>query len=135
NGAGSCESNHVADGTGCGEGGEECVNQDACLGGACHDNGFKAAGTTCGDASSGECDAADTCNGAGSCESNHVADGTFCGDAGTECVNQDACLGGVCHDNGFKAAGTTCGDASSGECDAADTCNGAGSCESNHVAD
>ena len=73
-------------GTSCGDTGTECINQDTCLAGACHDNGFKSAGTTCGDPSSGECDSADTCNGAGSCQANHTTDGTNCGDTGTECA-------------------------------------------------
>src|SRR5207247_509520 len=134
-GAGRCQVNHAPDGTFCGDAGTECVNQDVCLAGACHDNGFKTAGTACGDASSGACDAADTCDGAGSCQVNHAADGTFCGDAGTECLNQDTCQAGACHDNGFKAEGTACGDASSGPCDAADTCDGAGACQVNHAAE
>src|SRR5206468_4890879 len=34
-----------------------------------------------------------------------------------------------------KATGTACGDASSVQCDAVDTCDGAGSCEVNHASD
>src|SRR2546422_2372293 len=34
----------------------------------------------------------------------------------------------------FKASGTACGDPSSGQCDNADTCNGSGACQANHVA-
>ena len=45
NGAGSCQANNAPDGTNCGDAGSACVNQDTCLAGACHDNGFKAAGT------------------------------------------------------------------------------------------
>ena len=135
NGSGSCLSNHATDGTNCGDAGTECINQDTCLAGVCHDNGFKAAGTACGDPTSGQCDAADSCNGAGSCLSNHATDGTNCGDAGTECVNQDTCVNGACQDNGFKPSGTACGDGTSGECDNADTCNGAGSCQPNHKPD
>src|SRR5262249_53859025 len=128
--------NHVAAGTDCGDAGTECVVQDTCDGsGACHDNGFRSAGTACGDSSSGECDARDTCNGSGSCQPNHAASGTSCGDAGTECVVQDICDGaGSCHDNGFRSAGTACGDSSSSECDASDSCNGSGTCQPNHAA-
>src|SRR5256712_5023116 len=94
---------------------------------------FKSAGTVCGDPSSGQCDAADTCNGSGTCQLNHVADGTNCGDAGTECTNQDTCLAGACHDNGFKSAGTACGGSATSACDHADTCNGCGTCQPNHL--
>jgi len=135
NASGVCQSNHVADGGSCGDAGTACTNQDTCLAGVCHDNGFKASGTACGTGSSDACDAADTCNGAGTCQVNHVADGTNCGDAGGACTNQDTCLAGACHDNGFKSAGTACGSSSSGQCDAADTCNGSGTCQLNHVAD
>jgi hypothetical protein len=133
-GAGTCQSNHVADGTTCGEVNSDCEYPDTCQSGICHDNGFKAAGTGCGDPSSGQCDAADACNGSGLCQSNHDADGAACGDAGTECTNQDTCVSGACLDNGFKSAGTACGDPSSGVCDAADSCNDLGLCASNHTA-
>ncbi|HKQ97999.1 MAG TPA: protease pro-enzyme activation domain-containing protein [Candidatus Polarisedimenticolia bacterium] len=133
-GSGVCRSNHVADGTSCGDTGTECTNQDTCLAGVCNDNGFRPGGTACGDPSSAECDAADSCSGTGACVTNHVADGTSCGDTGTACTNQDACLAGVCNDNGFQPGGTACGDPSSGDCDSADSCNGAGACVTNHVA-
>ena len=135
NGAGSCQANNAPDGTNCGDAGSACVNQDTCLAGACHDNGFKAAGIACGDPSSGQCDGPDTCDGAGSCQANHAADGTNCGDAGTQCTNQDTCLAGACHDNGFKAVGTACGSSSSGQCDDPDTCDGSGTCTPNHKPD
>jgi Dictyostelium (slime mold) repeat len=135
NASGFCLANLAPDGSACGDAGSECVNADACLSGACHDNGFKAVGTACGDGSSGACDQADSCDGSGSCRVNHLADGTACGDAGTECINQDTCASGACHDNGFKAAGIACGDGSSGACDNADSCDGSGACQSNHVAD
>src|SRR5207249_4519630 len=70
NGSGACQSNHAAAGANCGDAGTECTNQDTCdANGACVDNGFKTAGTACGDPSSGACDAADTCNGPSSCQS------------------------------------------------------------------
>jgi hypothetical protein len=134
NSSGFCLSNLAPDGTACGDAGTECVNADACVAGVCHDNGFKAAGSACGDSSSGECDIADSCDGSGSCRVNHLADGTACGDAGSECTNQDTCAGGACHDNGFLAAGTACGDPSSGQCDLADSCDGSGLCSPNHAA-
>ena len=131
-GSGTCLANHAADGTNCGDAGTQCTNQDTCLAGACHDNGFKAVGTACGSSSSGQCDDPDTCDGSGTCTPNHKPDGTNCGDAGTQCTNQDTCLAGACHDNGFKAAGTACGDPSSGVCDNPDTCNGSGTCNPNY---
>src|SRR3989442_1250434 len=92
NGWGTCQPNHVAAGTNCGDAGTECINQDTCdSSGACHDNGFKSVGTACGDPSSGQCDSPDTCNGSGACLPNHVAAGTNCGDAGTDWTNQDTC--------------------------------------------
>src|SRR5436309_2613436 len=118
----------------CADDGNACTNE-VCNGAGGCSHPSKAAGTACGDPSSGPCDASDTCNGSGVCQSNHAASGTNCGDAGTECTNQDTCgAGGACHDNGFKAAGTACGDSSSGQCDAADTCNGSGACQPNHAA-
>ena len=77
-GAGACVPNHVSDGTACGVTGTECKNQDSCLAGVCHDNGYKPAGTGCGDPSSGECDLADSCNGSGTCLPNHATNGTSC---------------------------------------------------------
>ncbi len=135
NGAGVCQSNHVGDGSICGDLGTACVNQDLCVAGVCQDNGFKASGTACGSSSSGPCDNADTCNGAGVCQTNNVGDGTLCGDAGSACVNQDLCVAGVCQDNGFAGVGTACGSSSTGPCDGADTCNGAGVCQTNNASD
>lgn len=135
NGFGLCDAHHLPDGTACGDAGSQCVNADACLDGICHDNGFPAAGTVCGDASDTECTKPDTCNGSGLCLANNQADGTSCGDAGSACVRQDSCENGLCADKGFEPAGAACGDSSSGACDAADSCNGSGLCLSNHVAD
>ena len=134
-GAGVCLTNHVADGTPCGEVDSDCQLPDTCLAGACHDNGVKPAGTLCGDSSASECDAADTCNAFGTCEANNAPDGAPCGDAEGQCVNADSCSAGLCDDYGFKPAGTACGDASSSACDAADSCDGSGACLVNHVAD
>ena len=125
----------AADGSSCGVAGTQCKNQDTCLTGICQDRGYKPAGTGCGDSSSGQCDNADTCNATGTCLPNHLADGTLCGGAGTECKNQDTCLSGACNDNGYKPAGTACGSPTTGQCDNADTCNGTGTCQLNHVAD
>src|SRR5687767_2859479 len=133
-GAGVCLSNHVAEGTDCGETDADCEAPDTCQQGVCQDNGFRPAGTACGSPAVGSCDAADSCDSSGACLQNHAEDGTTCGDAGTECVRQDTCLAGGCQDNGFAAAGDACGDASSGACDAADGCDGSGVCLENHAA-
>ena len=94
-GAGACRPNHAADGTLCGDAGTTCTNQDACLGGLCHDNGFQPAGTACGDPSSGACDAADACDGAGACAVNHAPDGSACDD-GNVCTTGSTCATGAC---------------------------------------
>jgi hypothetical protein len=83
------------DGAACGDAGTECTNQDLCSNGTCQDNGYKAAGTACGSASSNQCDAADTCNGAGVCQANNVANGTACDD-NNACTDSDSCQAGVC---------------------------------------
>ena len=134
-GAGSCLANHATSGAACGDAGSECTVADTCDGsGACTDNGFEAAGTSCGDSTDGECTAADTCDGSGACQDNHAASGAACGDAGDECTVADTCDGsGACTDNGFEAAGTSCGDTADGECTDADTCDGAGACQDNHA--
>lgn len=133
-GAGVCQTNHVADGTQCSEVDSECQIASTCLAGLCHDNGVKPAGVACGDPTSAPCNSPDSCNGSGLCVPNLAADGSVCGDAGVECVNPDTCVAGACHDNGFVAAGMACGDASSGQCDSADACDGTGACLSNHAA-
>jgi hypothetical protein len=109
--AGFCLSNLAADGTACGGAGVECVNPDACFAGACHDNGFVAAGAPCGDPSSGQCDGADACDGAGTCSPNHVAGGTPCDDT-EACTPSDACNGfgqclGVADELCFACIGNT----------------------------
>jgi len=94
-GSGTCLANHAADGTNCGDAGTQCTNQDTCLAGACHDNGFKAAGTACGDPSSGVCDNPDTCNGSGTCNPNYQPAGTVCRPS----TNQDCNPAEVCTGN------------------------------------
>lgn len=89
---GLCLANLAPDGTSCGDAGDECVRADSCQAGACQDNGFVAAGSPCGDTSSGACDAADQCDGLGGCFENHVASGTSCDDS-QACTTEDACDG------------------------------------------
>ena len=126
----SCNPN-ATNGNACPDDGNQCTS-DVCGAGVCtHPN--RPSGYACGDGSSGDCDAADTCDGSGVCQANHVADGTACTPDTNDCTS-DVCGAGVCtHPN--LTAGTACGSSSSGECDAADTCNGSGVCQANHVAD
>lgn len=121
--------------------GVDCNDSNACTADACdsttglcvHDP--LPAGTSCGDPSSGLCDGPDSCDASGVCRSNNMPDGTACGEVDSDCQLPDTCLAGACRDNGVKPAGTACGDSSSGECDAADTCNPFGFCEANHLED
>jgi len=126
-GAGVCQTNHVADGTECGAVNDDCENPDTCQNGICQDNGVKAAGTLCGDGPAGPCNGADTCNGSGSCQPNLAADGTPCGDSSSgACDNADTCDGaGACGSN-HLAGGTPCDDAEA--CTTADSCDGLGLC-------
>ncbi|HYV20572.1 MAG TPA: protease pro-enzyme activation domain-containing protein [Verrucomicrobiae bacterium] len=94
-GAGACRQNLAPDGTVCGGAGTECKNQDTCLAGVCHDNGFVGIGTPCGDSSSGSCDHPDSCDGAGGCLQNHAPDGIACDD-GNACTAGTACSVGTC---------------------------------------
>ncbi len=126
-GAGGCLANRAANGTFCGDAGSACVNQDTCLDGFCHDNGFAPAGAACGDPSSAQCDDADTCSGSGACQANQAAAGTACGDPSSgPCDAADSCDGsGACQSNPV-AGGTPCSDDE--ECTLEDACDGAGSC-------
>src|SRR2546428_825569 len=82
NGSGTCQQNHVADGTNCGDAGTECTNQDKCEGGICVDKGFQPAGTAC----SFDADACITsqCNDSGDCVAGNpiviTGPGTPCAD-------------------------------------------------------
>ena len=103
-GAGTCLPMHAVAGAACGDTGSECTVQDVCDGsGACTDNGFRSAGTPCGDPSVDECTAADTCSGAGECLLNHTADGTACDDSAF-CTLASSCMTGLC----VAGAGEVC---------------------------
>ncbi len=129
-GAGSCLDNHEADGTICTADTNDCTN-DVCAAGVCnHPN--SPIGTSCGDQTNTVCTNPDTCNGAGVCLDNHAADDTPCSGDGNDCTD-DVCAAGSC-DHPYMPAGTPCGDQSSGECDAANTCNSLGVCQNNPVA-
>jgi hypothetical protein len=120
NGSGVCLANDKPAGTNCGDAGTECVNQDTCDGsGSCTDNGFKAAGTGCGDPSWSDCDNPDSCNGSGVCLANYKAAGTACTDDGNVCTD-DLCNGaGSCvHPNNT----VPCNDGNA--CTQTDVCSG-----------
>ena len=95
-GQGGCGAQLVPAGSTCGDAGTQCTNQDLCDGsGSCIDNGFKAAGTACGDASETDCTHADSCNGAGTCDPHHAASTTQCGTLRSYvCDAQEYCTGG-----------------------------------------
>jgi len=87
----------------------------------------------------------DNCNGGGTCSNTPNYDPlTHCCDPDTgisTIIDDDnECTKDVCDpDTGLvthppEDAGTTCGDANSSECDAADSCDGAGNCDPNFVA-
>lgn len=90
--------------------GLECTD-DVCNPDGSVDHNSVAAGTTCGDSSSGECDDPDTCDASGNCGANHAAQSTACGDdSDTDCTDPDMCDGfGACSSNDV-ADNTACDD-------------------------
>src|SRR2546428_12556056 len=104
------------------------VNQHSANGtGGGPDNGFKSAGTPCGNPADTECTNPDTCNGSGTCLTNDEPAGTPCGDAGTACVNQDTCKG---RKSGVEGKSEALGGrriiTKKNECNQPDTCHGSG---------
>lgn len=130
-GQGTCQPNHLADGTSCGDATDtECNAADTCIAGSCETH-IADAGIACGDSTVNDCTVADTCDGLGACLRNDAVDGTACGDAtNTDCNAADTCLTGVCAAN-IAMLGAPCGDSTDVECNAADTCDGTGSCLAN----
>jgi hypothetical protein len=118
-----------------------CVPTNECYTAACDGTGTcvqtpKAAGSACGDPSSGVCDAPDTCNGSGVCQPNHGSTSTECRAAATGgCDVAELCAAdGTCPADVKAAAGAACGDSSDSICDNPDTCDANGVCQSNHEA-
>ena len=129
NASGVCQSNHVADGGSCGDAGTECTNQDTCLAGACHDNGFKPSTTTCtGTSNGGVCDGTDHCSGtANTCVDEYKPSTFTCRADGGACDVAETCTGssGACPADGFEANSVTCtGNSNGGVCDGTDHCSG-----------
>jgi hypothetical protein len=86
--------------------------------------------SACDDGSA--CTTGDTCSG-GAC----VGGIAVSCDDGNACTN-DVCIPSAVGDpcmHSMAPAGAACGDPSSGACDAADACDGAGACRPNHAAD
>lgn len=115
-------------GPGCAGAANDCSTADACDGGGACTTGDFPAGTACTDLTPTDCRAAQ-CSGAGSCNQAAVnrADGIGCGDG---VCNQ--CASGSCVASAAGAAGPGCTAGATG-CSAADTCNGGGACQPNHL--
>jgi hypothetical protein len=127
---------------------ELCVDgyccDSTCLGGcnACDLAGLEgtcspmAADTVCR-AAAGICDAAEVCDGEGAqCpEDGLLGQEVECRAAVDECDVAEHCDGlsaDGCPEDGFAAQETACGSDNDDECDAPDTCDGAGACLPNH---
>jgi hypothetical protein len=79
--------------------------------GNCPANGFKAAGTACGDPTSTVCNGADTCDGAGVCKANNAPTTVQCRAAAGQCDLAEFCDGaGNCPADAQKPNGSSCND-------------------------
>jgi hypothetical protein len=136
--AGMCAPLARVAGTACGDQATNttCDRPDGCDGGGRCDPNYAGPEVACG-ASPGECAEAPHCTGAGSCGPSQRKDqGTHCGGAPAVCFKQRVCDGSS---NGCPTAvpadlGTPCGNplASDPDCDAPDSCDGAGVCDDNN---
>ena len=115
-------------GPGCTAGATECSAADVCNGAGACNAGDASAGTACTDTTPTDCRAAQ-CDGSGTCSQTaaNVADGAGCGDG--VC---DQCSAGTCVATASGSAGPGC-TAGATDCSAADTCNGLGACQPNHL--
>ncbi len=131
-GAGTCVNRVDPAGSVCRPAVGECDVAESCNGtsAACPANGFVPSGTACGSPSSTDCDAPDTCDGAGMCVNRVDPAGTVCRPAVGECDMAETCNGSsaACPANAFRPLGTACGSPNATDCDAPDTCDGAGMC-------
>jgi hypothetical protein len=132
--AGTCMLGSETDGTPCGDTATntECNKPDACVAGTCSPS-YAQSGAPCGNrATDTACDRPDACDGNGSCDPQYASTTTACGSAAGECFIAPLCDGtGGCRPTAPAASGTMCGDPLDTECNHADTCNGAGVCQSN----
>ncbi|MDP1825379.1 MAG: hypothetical protein Q8L48_19130 [Archangium sp.] len=99
---------------------------------ACPLDLIAASGTSCGSSTSTGCDEQDTCDAAGSCVDRIKSAGVICLAAGADaiCDPAEVCNGSTatCPPNAFAPLGTSCGSSNATDCDAQDTCSGAGAC-------
>src|SRR5207249_1499038 len=122
-GSGTCQANHVADGTNCTDDGNVCTT-DMCAAGVCtHPAGH--AGMVCR-ASAGVCDPAETCTGASASCPADAKSTALCRAAAGVCDVAEVCDGthNNCPADAFEPSTTECRPAA-GPCDAAETCTGA----------
>jgi cysteine-rich repeat protein len=136
-GTGSCLSNSFPDNLPCGAPTGTCFSEKSCADGTCAAGPVQLAiDTPCGDTGPATaCDLPDSCDDLGVCLPNHVSDGTSCG-GGTTCTTAGSCAAGACEGASNKPAGTACGDTDPlGDCDAGDTCDDAGHCQTNLLDD
>lgn len=127
----------TTDGTPCGNGvptDAQCDNPDQCQDGVCDENG-EPPGTPCGDqATDTTCNRPDTCNGFGSCDQGWAPASTICGALPGECWLEPRCTGtGACAAAAPAPPSTACGDDDETVCDLADSCDGAGGCDTNYA--
>jgi len=115
----------------------ECDVAEVCGGDSpdCPTDLFVAAGEHCGGLPNGDCDAQNTCDGAGTCTENYLGAETVCRAANGECDVAEVCGGDSpnCPTDLFVAAGEHCGGLPNGDCDAQNTCDGAGGCTENYL--
>ena len=126
--AGVCFHPPVDQPTGCDDDANECTD-DVCVTGECQH--IARVGQACADEGN-DC-TIDVCDDTGACTHPAVADRQACADDGRFCT-EDICTSGACT-HPSKEAGVACGNPTAIECDAADTCDGAGNCAANFAAD
>ena len=132
-GYGNCAPNDALSTVLCREAVSECDADDYCDElGNCPADGYKSAGTLCGDPAQTDCTNPDICDGRGTCLANHEATTTVCRQAVDDCDQEEYCDGlGDCPPDGVKPVGAACGDQTNTACDKPDTCDGSGSCFTN----
>ena len=146
---GLCTNPIATNGTTCDDG-QLCTYGDVCTNGTCGGTAI-----TCTD---DQCNTR-ACNGTNACTVTPVTDGTTCND-GDACSQTDTCQTGVCTGSNYvvctaldqchvagtcnpangqcsnppAGSGTACGNQTATQCDNPDTCDGAGHCMPNYVA-
>ncbi len=109
-----------------------CDPLEACdgVGDDCPIDEFEPELTACGDPDDTDCNAPDSCDAAGSCVDRAKPDTYECRTAGGECDVEEYCDGAThaCPVDGFEPEFTACGDPDDTDCNAPDSCDGAGGC-------